>query len=46
MIDFGLTVDKYEYSTHYDPKIDPSITNEFTTAAMRFGHSVVDGKMK
>lgn len=46
MNEFGLNVDKYDYSMNYDPNIDPSITNEFTTAAMRFGHSIVEGKMK
>ncbi|GLV32003.1 Peroxinectin-like [Carabus blaptoides fortunei] len=46
MTEFNLNVDRPGYSTHYDPKVDPAITNEFTTAALRFGHSIVDGKMK
>ncbi|XP_022826330.1 chorion peroxidase [Spodoptera litura] len=33
------------YSSSYDPHANPSLSAEFSTAAMRFGHSVVDGRI-
>ncbi|CAH0582784.1 unnamed protein product [Chrysodeixis includens] len=33
------------YSTAYDPHVNPALSAEFSTAAMRFGHSVVDGRI-
>lgn len=34
------------YSTCYDPEVNPSLMTEFAGAAMRYGHSTVDGKIK
>ncbi len=31
-----------QYYTGYDPKINPSLYNEFVTATLRFGHSSVN----
>ena len=31
------------FSTDYDPRVNPSTTNVFATAAYRFGHSMIQG---
>lgn len=36
----------YEYSFDYDQRVEPSVINEFASAAFRFGHSTVDGILK
>ncbi|KAM3956103.1 LOW QUALITY PROTEIN: chorion peroxidase-like [Aphomia sociella] len=41
---FGLSPSP-EYSSSYDSHVNPSLTAEFSTAAMRFGHSVVDSNI-
>lgn len=42
---FGLHIRQNGYSNDYNPEVNPAITSEFSTAAQRFGHSVVDGKL-
>ncbi|KAJ0177584.1 hypothetical protein K1T71_006457 [Dendrolimus kikuchii] len=39
---FGL-MPSSSYATSYDPNFNPAVSAEFSTSAMRFGHSTVDG---
>lgn len=42
---FSLFTQPQGYSSDYDEEINPSVTNEFTGAAFRFGHSTVQGRL-
>jgi peroxidase len=42
---FSLEINPDGYSNDYDEEINPSMTNEFTGAALRFGHSTVQGQL-
>ncbi|CAL4067189.1 unnamed protein product [Meganyctiphanes norvegica] len=45
MQSFGLSTRTSGFSNDYRPDINPTITNEFATAAFRYGHSLVQGIM-
>lgn len=42
---FSLLSSRHGYSSDYDEDINPSMTNDFTGAAFRFGHSTVQGRL-
>lgn len=42
---FSLWSPPKGYSSGFDEEINPSMTNEFTGAAFRFGHSTVQGRL-
>lgn len=43
---FDLEVQKAGFFNKYDATLDPTIFNEFATAAYRFGHSLVQSQMQ
>lgn len=45
MASLGLLPLEYGFSDDYDPKLNPTIYNSFASAAFRFGHTLVQGKV-
>lgn len=46
MASLGLLPLEYGFSDDYDPKLNPTIYNSFASAAFRFGHTLVQGKVE
>lgn len=45
MAHMGLLPLEKGFSSDYDENLNPSIVNEFATAAFRFGHSNIEGRI-
>ncbi|XP_042233114.1 chorion peroxidase-like isoform X2 [Homarus americanus] len=43
---FGLNVRRSGFSPDYNPNLNPNMNNEFSTAAFRFGHTLVQGTLR
>ncbi len=41
MTEYGLLPQTSGYVKTYDPEVKVQVTNEFSTAAFRYGHSVI-----
>lgn len=46
MQSLGMLPLQYGFSDDYDDSVNPSVLNEFATAAFRFGHSLIQGKVE
>ncbi|KAK7872169.1 hypothetical protein R5R35_001733 [Gryllus longicercus] len=42
----GLEVKQSGFSTEFSENVDPSVTNSFATAALRFVHSLMEGNLR
>lgn len=46
MQELGMLPLDYGFSKDYDEKLNPNMLNEFATAAFRFGHTLIQGKVQ